>query len=118
MTTTTKAVNFTTEQTSKMKLAFSALKSATEQKPLVEQFAKEFGKNSRSIIAKASNLGVYKKAEKVTKTGAKIETKAEMVTRIAKKFNKSETVLASLEGATKQALLEILSIPVISETDE
>ena len=110
MATSPKAVNFTNEQTAELKSAFLALASASEQKTLVENFATKFGKNTRSIIAKASNLGVYKKAEKVTKTGAKIETKAEIVTRIAEKFGKSEQVLASLESATKQALYEILSI--------
>ena len=110
MATSSKAVNFTNEQTAELKSAFLALASASEQKTLVETFATKFGKNTRSIIAKASNLGVYKKAEKVTKTGAKIETKAEIVTRIAEKFGKSEQVLASLESATKQALYEILSI--------
>lgn len=114
MATTSKAVNFTNEQVTKMKADFLALEGNVKmQKPLVEKFAVEFGKNTRSIIAKASNLGVYLKAEKVTKTGAKIETKSEMVTRIAKKFDLSEQVIASLEGATKQALLEILSIPTI-----
>lgn len=113
MATTTKAVNFTNEQTAELKSAFLALTDAKDQKALVEKFATKFGKNTRSIVAKASNLQVYKKVEKVTKTGAKIETKAEMVTRIAKKYDLSETVIGSLEGATKQALLEILTIPVV-----
>ena len=121
MATTAKAVNFTTEQVTELKTAFLALPekaTAAEQKALVDQFATKFGKNARSIVAKASNLQIYRKAEKVTKTGAKIETKAEMVSRIAKKFDLSEEVLGSLESATKQALLEILTIPVADTTTE
>lgn len=116
MATTSKAVNFSTEQTAEIKAAFLALDGdATKQKALVESFSAKLGKNSRSIVAKASNLGVYLKVAKVTKTGAKIETKAEMVGRIATKFGLEENVIGSLEGATKQALLAILTIPVAEE---
>ena len=114
----TKTVNFTNEQAIEMKTAFLALKDATTQKALVELFATKFGKNTRSIVAKASNLGVYLKAEKVSKTGAKIETKSDMVKRIAKKFDLSETVIGSLEFATKQALISILSIKAIEAETE
>lgn len=118
MATPTKAVNFTDEQATKMRNAWQALSDAKGQKALVEEFAKDFGKNVRSIVAKASNLGIYKKVERVAKTGAKIETKAQMVTRIAQKYDLSETVIGSIENASKQALLEILSIPVPENTAE
>jgi len=39
------------------------------------EFAARFGKDVRSIRAKAVRMGIYKAAEKVSKTGGKIESK-------------------------------------------
>jgi hypothetical protein len=110
-TTTTKAVNFTNEQVKVIKSAFDdKITSKAMQKAVVESLALQLGKNSRSIIAKASSLGVYKKFEATTKTGAVVERKSDIVQKIAKKFDLDELAIESLENATKQALHAILNI--------
>ena len=59
---TTKAVNYTAEQTAKMVADYQA--GVT-----VEQIATELGKTVRSIVAKLSREKVYQKKTYVSKTG-------------------------------------------------
>lgn len=47
------------------------------------EFAAKFGKDVRSIRAKAVRMGIYKAAEKVSKTGGKIESKEKIAGDIA-----------------------------------
>ena len=64
-------------------------------------FAAKFGKDVRSIRAKAVRLGIYKAAEKVSKTGGKIESKEKIVEDIASIVGKN---LDGLEKAPKLVL--------------
>ena len=73
------------------------------------EFAAKFGKDVRSIRAKAVRMGIYKAAEKVSKTGGKIESKEAIVSDIAEIVGKN---LDGLEKAPKlvlQVLREKLS---------
>jgi hypothetical protein len=70
------------------------------------EFAARFGKDVRSIRAKAVRMGIYKAAEKVSKTGGKIESKEAIVADIAKIVGKN---LDGLEKAPKTALQIIRS---------
>lgn len=73
------------------------------------EFAARFGKDVRSIRAKAVRMGIYKAAEKVSKTGGKIESKEAIVSDIAAIVGKN---LDGLEKAPKlvlQVLREKLS---------
>ena len=73
------------------------------------EFAAKFGKDVRSIRAKAVRMGIYKAAEKVSKTGGKIESKEAIVADIAEIVGKN---LDGLEKAPKlvlQVLREKLS---------
>ena len=67
--------------------------------------AERFGKNLRSVIAKACSLDgvVYVARERVTKTGSQVVRKAEMVESIAKSLSTDED-LSGLEKATKSSL--------------
>ena len=65
------------------------------------EFAAKFGKDVRSIRAKAVRMGIYKAAEKVSKTGGKIESKEKIVEDIAAIVGKN---LDGLEKAPKQVL--------------
>lgn len=65
------------------------------------EFAAKFGKDVRSIRAKAVRMGIYKAAEKVSKTGGKIESKEEIVADIAAIVGKN---LDGLEKAPKLVL--------------
>jgi len=66
------------------------------------EFAAKFGKDVRSIRAKAVRMGIYKAAEKVSKSGAPIERKEAIVADIAAIVGKN---LDGLEKAPKQVLV-------------
>ena len=68
------------------------------------ELADEFGKDVRSVRAKAVRMGVYKAKARVSKTGGKIESKEEIVAEIAELVGKN---LDGLEKASKQALIAI-----------
>lgn len=65
------------------------------------EFAAKFGKDVRSIRAKAVRMGIYKAKEKVSKTGGKIESKEAIVADIQVLVNAN---MEGLEKAPKLAL--------------
>lgn len=65
------------------------------------EFAAKFDKDVRSIRAKAVRMGIYKAAEKVSKSGGKIESKEAIVADIAEIVGKN---LDGLEKAPKLVL--------------
>lgn len=71
---------------------------------LALEFAAKFGKDVRSIRAKAVRMGIYKAKERVSKTGGKIESKEQIVADISALVGKS---LDGLEKASKQSLIAI-----------
>lgn len=71
---------------------------------LALEFAAKFGKDVRSIRAKAVRMGIYKSKERVSKTGGKIESKELIATEIAALVGKN---LEGLEKASKQSLIAI-----------
>lgn len=71
---------------------------------LALEFAAKFGKDVRSIRAKAVRMGLYKAKERVSKTGGKIESKEQIAADISKLVGKS---LDGLEKASKQSLIAI-----------
>jgi len=73
------AKNYTDEMVSTMVDQYSA----SPTKATVEALAETFGKSTRSIIAKLSREGVYVAQPKVTKAGAPIVRKADIVADIA-----------------------------------
>ena len=67
----------------------------------VEKLAKDLGKSVRSITAKLSQLGVYKKIERKTKTGKSVISKSDLVKIINEHYNLE---MPSLVKATKDDL--------------
>ena len=65
------------------------------------EFAAEFGKDIRSIRAKAVRMGIYKAAAKVSKAGGKVESKEQIALDIAAIVGKN---MEGLEKAPKLAL--------------
>ena len=65
------------------------------------EFAAKFGKDVRSIRAKAVRMGIYKAAAKVSKTGGAIERKEAIVADIAAIVGKN---MEGLEKAPKLVL--------------
>lgn len=73
------------------------------------EFAAKFGKDVRSVRAKAVRMGIYKAKEKVSKTGGKIESKEEIVAEIASLVNKNMDGLEKAPKLVLQILRERLS---------
>ena len=64
----------------------------------VDALAQSMGKSPRSIIAKLSALGIYQKAERVTKRGEPVVMKAELVEKVQNAIGRE---LPSLNKMTK-----------------
>jgi nanoRNase/pAp phosphatase (c-di-AMP/oligoRNAs hydrolase) len=97
---TNKAVNYTAEQTAQIVDAYNAGNT-------VEMIAEMVGKSTRSIVAKLSREGVYKKKEYVTKNGEKAVKKDAHADAIGAILKLPENDIESLTKANKSALKAI-----------
>lgn len=95
-----KQVNYTPEQTQSIVELYTS--GAT-----VEAIAEQFGKTTRSIVAKLSREGVYKKSEKAAQGGTKAPKKSEMVEEMANILGVDYTEIQSIEKGSKEAVEEI-----------
>jgi predicted transcriptional regulator len=98
----TKSVNYTPEMTAEIVSAYMVGDT-------VETIAERAGKSVRSIVAKLSREGVYKKAEYVTKSGERAEKKDVTADAIGAILNLSENDTASLAKANKSALKAVFA---------
>lgn len=96
----TPVVNYTPEMTAALVKAYGE----SPTKETVAEMAELFGKTTKSVIAKLSREGVYKKAEAVSKDGTPVVKKDVMVGMIAEKIGVAEEKLEGLEKAPKVAL--------------
>lgn len=101
-TTTTKAVNYTPEQTEQMKAQYLA--GIT-----VEEIALMLGKTVRSVTAKLSREKVYVAKTYTTKTGEKVVKKDETADAIGAVLQLTEAETESLTKANKTALTKIFA---------
>jgi hypothetical protein len=97
---TDKTVNYTPEQTAIVIGLYTTGNS-------VEQIAEQMGKSVRSIVAKLSREGVY--VPKAAAKGQGRVTKADLINRIAVKFDINPEAIASLEKVTMQGLIVLVS---------
>jgi len=97
MEKTTKPVNYTVEQAEKMVSDYTS--GVT-----VETIAAELGKSVRSVVAKLSRSGVYKKKEYVSKTGETVTKKDTFADAIGAVLKMNENDIESLTKANKTAL--------------
>ena len=104
-TAAAKVVNYTAEQTVMVVSEYTA----NPVKETVEMLAEKLGKTTKSIVAKLSREGVYKKAEYKTKAGEKVEKKDETADAIGAILGLSETDTSSLAKANKIALKAIFA---------
>lgn len=95
-----KALNYTPEQTAKLVADYTAGVS-------VESLAQALGKSVRSIVAKLSREGVYKKKEYKTKTGEAVVKKDAHADAIGAILGLPENDVESLTKANKAALKAI-----------
>ena len=97
---TAKAVNYTAEQTAKMVADYA-------EGVTVEAIAEALGKTVRSVVAKLSREGVYKKKTYTTKTGEAVVKKDEWADYIGQALGMTEADTESLTKANKTALAKI-----------
>jgi hypothetical protein len=97
---TAKNVNYTQEQTLKIVADYEAGFT-------VETIAESMGKSVRSIVAKLSREGVYRKKEYVSKTGEKPVKKDVHADAIGAILRLPENDIESLTKANKSALQAI-----------
>ena len=97
-----KAINYTPEQTAQIVSDYQTGVS-------VEQIAQSMGKTARSIIAKLSREGVYKKKEYVTKNGNAPVKKDTLADKIGALCDLTEAEMESVAKANKTALAKILA---------
>jgi electron transfer flavoprotein alpha subunit len=105
MTDKVKVVNYTPEQTARLIADYTA----NPTKDTVATLATAFGKTTKSVVAKLVREGVYRKAEKVSKDGAPVVKKNELVEKIATEIGVTSDKLDGLESAPKNALKLILA---------
>ena len=110
MTTATKNVNYTPEQTEQMKAQYLAGITT-------EEIALMFGKSVRSVVAKLSREKVYVAKTYTTKAGEKAVKKDTVADSIGLILKLTEAETESLVKANKTALNKIMlalanSVPV------
>ena len=109
MTDVTKAVNYTDAMVQAMVLQYTSNPTPAT----VVILSKEFNKTTRSIVAKLVREGVYKAQPRVTKTGAVVIRKSEIVSQIQDLLGVN---LPTLEKASKLDLDALLcSLTTMSE---
>lgn len=95
-----KTLNYTPEQT-------AAIVADYQAGVTVEMLAERLGKSVRSIVAKLSREGVYKKKEYKTKTGESVVKKDAHADAIGAILKLPENDIESLTKANKAALKAI-----------
>lgn len=100
-----KVVNYTDEMVAKIVAEYVA----NPTRITVDNLAETFGKPARSIIAKLSAEGVYRKAERVTKAGTPIVKKEELVAAIQEKFGVEVPTLVKASKQDLEALVKAIS---------
>ena len=94
------AKNYTEEMVASMTEAYQANPS----RDTVDALAKQFGKTTRSVIAKLSREGVYVAQPRTTKTGEPVVSKAQFVSAIEAHLN---TEMPTLVKSGKQDLAKL-----------
>jgi len=99
---TEKTPNFTETQEARIREVASEQSDGKLNGALAAQLADEFGKSSRSVIAKITRMGVpYATKAPVTKTGEPVRSKEKIVAEIGAVVSGN---LEGLEKAPKEAL--------------
>jgi len=97
--------NYTDEMVARISNAYSAAPT----RETVDALSAELDRPVRSIISKLSALGIYQKAEKVTKTGKVIVKKEEYVAQVQAALGNE---FPSMEKMTKTDLERLVKVLV------
>ena len=74
----------------------------------VDSLATQLNKTPRSIIAKLSALGVYQKAERITKRGEPVIMKAELVSKVQNAIGRDLPSLTKMTKVDLQFMIDAL----------
>ena len=83
--------------------------TAVPTRATVDALAEKFNKTPRSIIAKLSALGLYIKAERVTKRGEPVVRKDELVAQVQASVGVELPSLAKMTKVDLQNLIDFFS---------
>lgn len=108
MTAKTAAVNYSDEQVAAIAAAAVAAGGKINQ-AIAETLAVEMGKSVRSLVAKASRMGIYAAKTYERKDGSKVEKKDDTATAIGSILGLSEADTDSLAKANRRALQAIFA---------
>lgn len=106
MTEVTRAPNYTDEMVEAMVADYQD----NPTKGTVEKLASKFNKSTRSIVAKLVREGVYVAAPRVTKTGAPVIRKSEIVAQIQDALGVEFSTLEKASKADLERLLAAVSV--------
>ncbi len=106
MTEVTRVPNYTDEMVNSMVADYQD----NPTKSTVEKLAAEFNKSTRSIVAKLVREGVYVAAPRVTKTGAPVIRKSEIVAQIQDALGVEFSTLEKASKADLERLLAAVSV--------
>jgi hypothetical protein len=106
MTEVTRTPNYTDEMVNAMVADYQD----NPTKDTVEKLASEFNKSTRSIVAKLVREGVYVAAPRVTKTGAPVVRKSEIVAQIQDALGVEFTTLEKASKADLERLLAAVNV--------
>jgi response regulator RpfG family c-di-GMP phosphodiesterase len=96
--------NYSKTQTAELVEAYESADSEAARQSVVNEYADEFAKSTRSVIMKLVKEGVYVKKTYKSKTGEKPERKSAIVEDIAGALGVTSEQLPQLEKATVSAL--------------
>ena len=99
------AKNYTDEMVNTMTKQYSA----NPTRETVDALADQFGKTTRSIIAKLSREGVYVAQPRTTKTGEPVISKSELVAQISEHFGIEMPTLVKAGKQDLQRLVDAIS---------
>ena len=103
-TTMANAKNYTEEMVSEMTTAYTE----NPTRETVDALAEQFGKTTRSIIAKLSREGVYIAQPRTTKSGEPVVSKSELVAQIQEHFGIELPTLVKAGKADLQRFVDSL----------
>jgi phage terminase large subunit-like protein len=101
--------NYTEEMVARMQEVYSA----NPTRATAETLAEEMDKPVRSVIAKLSNMGIYKAQARVTKSGAPVVRKEDIVAQIQATVGVEVPTLAKATKQDLQTLLSAISVVAV-----
>lgn len=96
--------SYTPEMVERMAETYNPEATEADRKAAVETLAEEFGKSTKSVIAKLVLMKLYRKAERTTKAGKPVVKKDALADRIGEALGLTEADVTSLTKANKTAL--------------